>query len=289
MKIRYNVNTCDHHEGELMIHFTKACPNNCSFCIDKTNNGVISKRTDVDKIIETVDLYKDFVSNVTISGGEPFLFIEDLKKLVDYIADNTTLKITINTAIPNTCALYENMMYDILSKCDYIFISLQHYDEKIADKIRASHSVFDKQEIYRRIVNKYGSKVIGSINILKPYFETKEEIQKVVSHYNKMGFKNIKICEMFDADSLYVDIPKTLGIRMNSPFAYGCKTELKKPQKIFPDFDGHLYIKRSCFFKTRKQKATIWDLIKISTRWMFAKKYLFGVIHEDGTIAPFWI
>lgn len=289
MKIRYNVNTCDHGASELMVHFTKACTNKCAFCIDKVNNGIISRKTEVNKIIETIDLYKDFVSMITISGGEPFLFIEELKRLVDYITDNTNLKLCINTSIPATCGLFENTMYDIFDKCDYIFISLQHYDERIADKIRGSKSVFDRQELYRRIVNKYGDKVTGCINIIKPYFETKEEIQKVVLYYNVMGFKNIKICELFDADNLYVDIPKVLGIKMNHPFASGCKTELKNTQKIFPHFNGHLYIKRSCFYRTRHQKANIWDLIKISTRWLFAKKYFFGVIHEDGTIAPYWI
>ena len=87
MKIRYNVNTCDHGASELMVHFTKACTNKCAFCIDKVNNGIISRKTEVNKIIETIDLYKDFASMITISGGEPLLFIEELKRLVDYITD----------------------------------------------------------------------------------------------------------------------------------------------------------------------------------------------------------
>ena len=54
-KIKYNVNTCDHPVSELMVHFTKVCPNNCSFCIDKMNIGVNTTKPDVNKIIESID------------------------------------------------------------------------------------------------------------------------------------------------------------------------------------------------------------------------------------------
>ena len=85
MKIKYNINICDSnkHKSELMIHFTKVCPNNCSFCIDKLNLGVNTKKPDIDKIIKTVDKYKDKVSNISISGGEPFVFMDDLLYFVN--------------------------------------------------------------------------------------------------------------------------------------------------------------------------------------------------------------
>ena len=299
MKIKYNVNICDNgpHRNELMIHFTKLCPNNCSFCIDKMNSGVNTKKPDVDAIISTIDKYKDRVKNVTISGGEPFVFMDDLQTLVNWIKENTDLKITIITSVPNACYDNKEKFFDILDKCDNIQISLQHYNEKVADTIRQSKSTFDRTLMYRTIATIYEDKVLGSINILKPYFRTKYDILYCVMKFNEIGFKNIKICEMFDADDLYVDIPKTLGIKMNSPFASGCKTEVKDPQLLFPldgnfggyRFDGHLYIKRSCFYRTKHQKASIWDLIKISTRWITDKNYFFGVIHENGEIAPYWL
>ena len=79
MKIRYNINTCDHptEASELMIHFTKVCPNNCCFCIDKINYGVAAKKPNIDAIIKTINKYKDEVKNITISGGEPFIFIDE--------------------------------------------------------------------------------------------------------------------------------------------------------------------------------------------------------------------
>lgn len=300
MKIKYNINVCDSskHKSELMIHFTKVCPNNCSFCIDKLNLGVNTKKPDIDKIIKTVDKYKNKVSNISISGGEPFVFMDDLLYFVNWIKENTELKILVITSVPNICYKEKEKFFEILDKCDNIQISLQHYITNLGDSIRGSKSDFDRNNFYKEILDHCGAdKVLGSINILKPYFEYRWDILRNVMLFNQLGFKNIKICEMFDADDLYIDIPKTLGIKMNSPFASGCKAEVKNVDKLFkmdPElhdyhFQGHLYIKRTCFYRTKLQKASIWDLIKVCTRWIFAGKFFFGVVHENGEIHPYWV
>ena len=300
MKIKYNINICDSskHKSELMIHFTKVCPNNCSFCIDKLNLGVNTKKPDIDKIIKTVDKYKNKVSNISISGGEPFVFMDDLLYFVNWIKENTELKVLIITSVPNICYKEKEKFFKILDKCDNIQISLQHYITNVGDSIRGSESDFDRNNFYKEILDHCGTdKILGSINILKPYFEYRCDILRNIMLFNKLGFKNIKICEMFDADNLYIDIPKTLGIKMNSPFASGCKTEVKDVDKLFkmdPElhdyhFHGHLYIKRTCFYRTKLQKASVWDLIKVCTRWIFAGKFFFGVVHENGEIHPYWV
>lgn len=291
MKIRYNVNTCDHPEAnnELMIHFTKVCPNDCEFCIDKINYGVKSKKPDIDAIINTIDKYKENVKTISISGGEPFIFMNELETLVNWIKENTSLKILIITSVPNICFEKKEKFFNILDKCDSIQLSLQHYVEEWGDKIRQSKSTFNRNEFYKEILNHCDTdKILGSINIILPYFENKVDILNVIKKFNDLGFKNLKICELFDYDKLYVDIPKTLGIKMNSPFAWGCKTEYNI-KKLLPTFDGHLYIKRSCFMRSNLHQANIWDFIKMCTRWIFAKKYFFGVVHENGEIAPYWI
>lgn len=300
MKIKYNINICDSskHKSELMIHFTKVCPNNCSFCIDKLNLGVNTKKPDIDKIIKTVDKYKNKVSNISISGGEPFVFMDDLLYFVNWIKENTELKILVITSVPNICYKEKEKFFKILDKCDNIQISLQHYITNVGDNIRGSESDFDRNNFYKEILDHCGAdKILGSINILKPYFEYRWDILRNIMLFNKLGFKNIKICEMFDADNLYIDISKTLGIKMNSPFASGCKTEVKDVDKLFkmdPElhdyhFQGHLYIKRTCFYRTKLQKASVWDLIKVCTRWIFARKFFFGVVHENGEIHPYWV
>ena len=290
--IKYNVNVCDHAGSELMVHFTKACPNNCSFCIDKMNLGVATKKTNVDAIIYTIEQCKDKVTQITISGGEPFVFMDELNTLIDYLKSMTSLRVTVVTSLPKICYEQKDKFFSIVDECDEIQISLHHYVDQWADKIKGIEVDYNfmqvRKEFLKEIVERYGDKVLGMINILKPYFENKWDILQVIRKFNALGFKRLKICEMFDADDLYVDIAKTLEIKLPSPFAHGCKTEYDITGMI-PEFNGKLYIKRTCFFRTKKQKASILDLIKISTRWMFAKKYFFGVIHEDGTLAPYWI
>lgn len=294
MKIRYNINTCDHpaKDSELMIHFTKVCPNKCEFCIDKINYGVSSNKPNIDAIIKTIDKYKNQVKNITISGGEPFIFIDELETLVNWIKENTVLKILVITSVPNICYDKKEQFFSILDKCDSIQISLQHYSNVISDRIRNSKSSFDRHLMYKTLTSIYGDKITGSINIIKPYFKTKYDVVSTVCQFNQLGFKNIKICELFDYDKLYIDIPKLLNIKMNSPFAWGCKTEYKDTYDWIYDgkpFNGHLYIKRSCFMRSNLHQANIWDFLKMITRWIFAKKYFFGVIHENGEIAPYWI
>lgn len=295
MKIRYNVNTCDNgpHRSELMVHFTKLCPNSCPFCIDKFNIGVHHPKPDVDAIIKTIDKYKDKVNDIYISGGEPFIFIDELDKLTEWIEKNTNLKISFITSIPNICYEEKEKFFKILDRCTgNIQISLQYCIDVIGDKIRGSKSIFNRKEFYKEIIDRVGQdKIIGSINIFKPYFNSKYDVIRNVCEFNQIGFKNIKICELFDCDNFYIDIPKLLDITLPPPFAYGCKTEYKNTADWILNgkpFNGHLYIKRSCFYKTNLQKATIWDLIKRLTRWIFSSKYFFGVIHENGKIYPYW-
>lgn len=301
MKIRYNINTCDHNpkDNEIMIHFTKACPNNCPFCIDKVNVGVKNNKTDVNAIINSIVRFKDKVNYITISGGEPFIFMDDLDVLVTWIKSNTTAKLNIITSVPDICFDNKEKFFTILDKCDNVQLSLQHYVQAWAAKIKNVEMDYhrDRNEFYKEILEHCGSdKILGSINILKPYFEFQWDILNTIKKFNQLGFKNIKICEMFDADDIYVDIPKALNMKVNSPFAWGCKTEIKNVDKLYKGtelegfhFDGHLYMKRSCFLRSKLHKANIWDFIKMCTRWMFAKKYFFCVIHENGEVAPYWI
>ena len=118
MKIRYNVNTCDHpkNSSELFVHLTKICPNNCAFCIDKANIGVDEKKPDIDAIIETIDKYKDRVKAITISGGEPFIFIDEFETLINWIKEHTNLFVYTVTSVPNICYNKKEQFFRILDK-----------------------------------------------------------------------------------------------------------------------------------------------------------------------------
>lgn len=286
--IKYNCNVCDRIYNEVMIHFTQNCPNRCPWCVDKRNNGVSERTPDVDAIMSTLLKYADEITDVTISGGEPFIYMEQLHELVSRIKNETSLKVNVVTSLPKQCYEDKEMFYSICKMCDNIQFSVQHCDETIAQQMlrNDNYDIRKKQSLY--LAFPYKDKVTISINAVRGYLDKKEDILRCIKIFNLWEYKDIKIAEMFDADDWYVDIPKTLGIKMKSPFAHGCKVEYDI-SSLIPEFDGKLTIKRTCFLRTRCQEASLSDCVKMFTRYIKKKEYFFGVIHEDGTVAPYWI
>lgn len=285
--VKYNVNVCDQIGNELEIHFTKLCPNKCPFCVDATNRGLEGKSPvpDVNEIMKRVLEYKDNVDAVRISGGEPMLYIKHLLEFIKLVKEQTSLKVYIISSIPSQCNVYKDIFYEILELCDGIAISPQHYIEEIADQMRGHKSNFDRQAFYAEMPHK--EKIAVNINMVKPYLCEKDEICKCIEHYNKMGFKDIKLVELFNMEKMYVNFEETFGIKLKSPFAHGCKTVFDITPWI-PSYEGRFTLKRVCFLVNNKLHANLCDMFKAATRKLFEKKYYFGVVYEDGSLHPYW-
>ena len=286
--IKYNVNTCDQICSELQVHFTKSCPNKCPFCIDATNRGLENKTTipHIGAIYKRILKYKDNIESVCISGGEPMLYMSDLLALIMLLKENTNLKVYVITAVPENCYKYKNLFKLILERCDGMAISPQHYNEEIADQMRGHKSTFDRQAFYAEMP--YKEKVAMNINMVKPYLCEKDEILKCIEHYNKMGFKDIKLVELFNMEKMYVSFEETFDVKLKSPFGHGCKTEFDITPWI-PSYEGKFTLKRTCFLVNKLLHANLSDMFKAATRKLFEKKYYFGVVYEDGSIHPYWI
>lgn len=286
--IKYNVNTCDQICSELQVHFTKSCPNKCPFCIDATNRGLENKTPipHIGAIYKRILKYKDNIESVCISGGEPMLYMSDLLALIMLLKENTNLKVYVITAVPENCYKYKNLFKLILERCDGMAISPQHYNEEIADQMRGHKSTFDRQAFYAEMP--YKEKVTMNINMVKPYLCEKDEILKCIEHYNKMGFKDIKLVELFNMEKMYVSFEETFGVKLKSPFGHGCKTEFDITPWI-PSYEGKFTLKRTCFLVNKLLHANLSDMFKAATRKLFEKKYYFGVVYEDGSIHPYWV
>ena len=285
--IKYNSNTCDRICNELMIQLTKSCPNSCSFCIDKLNHGVHGI-PDFEAIKARILEYADKSTNITISGGEPLIYINEVLDLVKFIKKYTKLNITINTSIPYECYLHKAIYNEIVENVDSILLSAQHRDQEIADKIRKSKSKFDRNAFYKELPHK--EKYIVSLNIHKPYLCKLYDILRNIEFFYNLGFDNIKLAELFERPEMYVSISKILGIKLPQPFAVQCSNKNVDISHLLPNFKGNLTIKTVCFIKSKNLKANFWDLFKTATRNLFRHKtYFFGVIQPDGNIYPYWI
>ena len=286
--VKYNINTCDQICSELQVHFTKSCPNKCPFCIDATNRGLENKTPipHIGAIYKRILKYKDNIESVCISGGEPMLYMSDLLALIMLLKENTNLKVYVITAVPENCYKYKNLFKLILERCDGMATSPQHYNEEIADQMRGHKSTFDRQAFYAEMP--YKEKVTININMVKPYLCEKDDILKCIEHYNKMGFKDIKLVELFNMEKMYVSFEETFGVKLKSPFGHGCKTEFDITPWI-PSYEGKFTLKRTCFLVNKLLHANLSDMFKAATRKLFEKKYYFGVVYEDGSIHPYWV
>lgn len=286
--IRYNVNICDNILRDLEIHFTKACDNLCPFCIDRMNKGIDeSPRPNVDAIMGPVILYGEHIDYIGIAGGEPCLYIDELYDLCSRIKSWYPKKhINLITSVPETCYKNKETFFKIIELCDSITISPQHHDQAIADIIRGKQSNYDRESFYKELPHK--EKINVTINLIRGCLDTLDDVKKCLLYYNGLGFKQFKLCELSKAPTMFVDLEKTLGIKLPSAFAHGCVEKDYDITTIIPDFDGKVSLKRTCFYNNERKKATISDFIKICTRWLFRKKYFFGVVYGNGKVYKYW-
>lgn len=286
--LKYNSNICDRINNELMVMITKSCPNSCTFCIDKFNVG-IKGHPDFESIKERVAEYVYKVSHITISGGEPLLYLDEILDLIKFIKKFWPDKIvTINTSIPFECYLFRDKFIEIIENVNEILLSAQHYDQEIADKIRCSKSKFNRNEFYSELPHK--EKFLISLNVHKPYLYNRDDILKNIDFFYKLGFNNIKLAELFERPDMYVSIKDVLDIKLPRPFAVQCSNKNVNIKHLLPDFNGNLTIKTVCFIKSKNLKANFWDFFKTATRNLFKhKKYSFGIIQPNGNIYPYWI
>jgi hypothetical protein len=244
-------------------------------------------KPNIDSIFATMILYHDKFDYIGIAGGEPCLYLHELKELCERIKKYFPGKqLNLITAVPEICYQEKETFYEILRLCDTVTISPQHHKQEIADKIRGRKSGFDRDEFYRQLP--YKEKISLTINLVKEYLDTFEDVKECLVHYNKLGFKNFKVCELFKVPSMFVDLEKLFGIHLKPAFAHGCSVKNYDVTKLIPEFDGNLTLKRTCFYNNCIHKATIWDFIKVCTRWMFRKKYFFGVVYGNGEIFKYW-
>ncbi len=285
--IKYRINTCDKIHNELMIHFTQKCENKCFFCVDAKNKGVNAVKPNIDKMVEQVINVKDKINSITISGGEPLLFIDEIIDFINKIKTNAPkLSINIITSFPTTCWKCKEKVFQIIDMVDSLAFSPQHYNEEIADKIRGVKSKYNHQALYEMLPHK--EKICVNLNLNKPYLCEKDDVINCIKHYNDLGFSNIRVAELFETEDNFISFEETFGIKMKSPFAHGCKTSNFDITPWISTFKGNLTIKRVCFLINKKSHCSCADLFKLSTRFFFHKPYAFGVVYEDGNIYPYW-
>jgi molybdenum cofactor biosynthesis enzyme MoaA len=260
------------------VHFTFACDNSCSFCIDKmyVKKGYA---TNIDRMIDSVKKEKPEI--MLILGGEPFILSEELYIFVNEVR-SVVKELYITTTLPRIFLENEKIVNSIIDVIDGLNISLQSIDWEENNKILNASYEHNRIEIMERIIKKYPNKVRVNINLVKGGIDSKDELEKVLSYLNSIGTQKVKVNELQHTSENYISYEKIMNCVWSSPYAHGCQTFLNYGNM-------EVLVKRACFVTEDTNKATLKDIFKIILQIIFSsnrKKY--RVLWENGKVTKDW-
>ena len=285
--MKLKCNCCDGIYNSFDVHFTSLCDNNCRHCIDKCYNGLNIQKPNINKIVNTIIKNKDGLDDVLFLGGEPCLYLNELIDCIKQLKEKTNLKLFVTTSVPKICYDKKEKFFELIELLDGLNISVQHYNEEVADDIRnVGKSKYDRQSFYSSLP--YKEKIRINLNIVKPYLYTKEDITNCLKHYDKMGFNSIKLSEIQHGKDVFVSFEKVFGINLGSAYSNGCQKYLDM-DKLIKGFKTPVLLKRSCFMCEDTLKANVKDGIKILSKFFIKPKNKYGVIYEDGSLKKGWV
>jgi len=279
-------NCCDGIYNSFDVHFTSACDNKCAHCIDMRFHGIGAVKPDVGAIVDTILKNQNGLDDVLFLGGEPCLYLEELLECVVALKQRTNLKLFVTTSMPKICYDRQDLFFELLEQLDGLNISVQHYDEKVADSIRRTTSKYDRQAFYRSLPHK--DKIRINLNVVKPFLYTKEDLTNCLRHYDQMGFNSIKLSEIQHGKDVYVSFANVFGIEMKSAYSHGCQSYLDM-EKILPGFKTPLLLKRSCFLCEESLSATLADGVKVILKMFKTPVNKYGVVYANGTLTKGWV
>ncbi len=273
-------NSCDgYYADSLDVRFTKACDNNCSFCIER--NGIQGSPTNVKRLItNTIESGKQ---TILILGGEPLLRLSDVLTYVKGIRDNVKY-IYLTTSLPNTIMKNDITFRQIMNLINGLNVSLQHYDPVINNNVLQASNQHDRIAIVNHICKDWSRKVRVSINLVKGYIDTKEELDKFLNVMVENHVSHVKINELQNEPDLHISFEKIYDTTLPSAFAFGCQKDIRLTD--FPTL--RITLKRTCFCVNDRQKASLSDFRKVCARKLHPVKHTQMVIYEDGTLSDGW-
>lgn len=132
-----------------LVIFMGGCTLRCPYC---HNPEIIDggKPVELDEIIEEIEKSIDYIDSIVITGGEPLLQHEDVKKILQY-SRKRGLKTKLDT---NGC--FPDELEDIISLLDYVALDIKapfnKYEEiigsSIGDEVKKSMEACINEGVY---------------------------------------------------------------------------------------------------------------------------------------------
>ena len=285
--MNWNINSCDGIYNSFDVHFTSECDNRCPHCIDAQYSGKGINHPDAHAIAKAIIDHQEGFDDVLFLGGEPCLYLPELCDCIRMIKQETRLKCYVTTSVPHTCYRLSPKFLEMAELADGVNLSVQHYREDVADKIRCTTSRYDRQAFYRELPHKERFRI--HLNLVRPYLCDRDDVLSCLQHYDDMGFPVIKLSELQRATNSYASFEQIMGIRLPSPFAHGCQTWFDMRQ-LLPEYKGRLLLKRSCFLNEETRRASLADGIKVLRKCLVRPRpQHYAVVYEDGSLSNGWV
>ncbi len=194
-------------------------------------------------------------------------------------------KIYITTSLPSTIVKCPTEVKQIISLIDGLNVSVQSTDWQENNNILAAKARHNRMDILRSLNESFADKIRTSINLVKGGVDSREKLLKTLQDLQSFGCKYVKINELQTTPSLYVNFEKMMGMKLPSPYAFGCSTEI-----TLPGIQLRILLKRSCFMVEQTLRANLWDLAKsLYKRYLHNSKGIFRVMYENGLLSNGWM
>ena len=186
---------CNYSEKfPLFINFTNFCNAKCAFCINqKKDTNVVN----VSELKLFLDEYSSKISSVSISGGEPLLYLKKLNELFK-ILKKYDLKVSINT---NGFFLERSIKILNKYKLSSIQISIHHYNDEI------NNSIFKVKTIGFDDLKKIKSKNKYVINclLIKNYIDSYDEVINYLEQISEIDVAKVNFISMMQVNEFTKD------------------------------------------------------------------------------------
>lgn len=278
-----NCNSCDGvYADSLDVRFTKACDNNCPWCIER--HGVAGRGRPDPLVLANATILSG-KRTVLILGGEPFLEPAALAQYVELIRPHVD-RVYITTSVPRTLDLADVDVQHVLRLIDGLNVSLHSVDWLVNNIVlKASDQTFNRVARLEQILETYADKVRVSVNLAVGSVDSRAAVVNYIETLADIGCVHVKLSELQDAPGDYVSFDELFPeLKLRSPFAHGCQTEVNVGQPRWVK----VTVKRSCFV-VGPGDATVRDLVKVVGRRLLGSRGHQTVLYENGELSNGWL
>jgi len=286
-------NNCDggffSKKGYLNIALTSKCPNSCIYCVAKKLRETEEENIDIEKIADTVLSFSKRFQCVVIEGGEPLLFPEKVKVLIDFIRPYIK-EIYLFTSLPD---IEYKLLLNIINKIDGCNISIGSFYTFLAAQVMQTNEklIVRRNLTLAKLVKDCPDKFRVSFLLCKDLLDTKIQIENEINAIYKFGIKHIKIGEVSHQPELFVGIKNIWPeLKLGDPCYSGCSTYIDKLPNLNLN-NNKILIKRSCWMVEPSYKPTNKEYIKLTIRNLkdrIIPRTNYKVIYSDGSYANSW-